>query len=127
MPSENNISITLFGYENRDFTISYSGNPLAMTVKSNETFIFYYLNVAYQPIKIIINDIVIEDQISLYNKIMIDDKSTFEDDKDNYIYYIYLNFINNSFIYNPNIMTFSLINQIGDWGLGPIPNPKWKI
>ena len=115
IPSENNISITLFGYENRDFTIIYSGNPLAMTVKTNETFIFYYLNVAYQPIKIIINDIVIEDQISLYNKIMIDDKSTFEDDKDNYIYYIYLNFINNSFIYNPNIMTFSLINQISNF------------
>lgn len=39
----------------------------------------------------------------------------FEDDKDNYIYYIYLNFINNSFIYNPNIMTFSLINQISNF------------
>ena len=111
MPSEKNVLITLFGYENRDFSISYSGNPLAMTVKTNETFIFYYLNVIYHPVKIIINDIEIEDQISLYSKIIVDDDSFYVIDKDNFIYYIYLKFSNSSFNYNKNIMTFSLVYQ----------------
>ena len=54
---------------------------------------------------------ILEDKIILYKKIEIEDNNDYELDKDNLILYVVFQVTDDSFVYDPNSMTFSLISE----------------
>ena len=107
MPNDEPINIKLFGEENEKYILSYSGETFPSAIYSNQEYVFENLNLEDSPIKIIINDISLEDTIILYNKLIILD-STYGSDKDNYKYFIYLKFSDDSFELDNDNMIFTL-------------------
>ena len=110
MPNDDRIKIKLNGENGEKYVLSYSGVTIPVTIDSNKEFEFEQLNVAYSPIKIIVNDISLDDTIVLYSKLNIRNGINGAD-KDNNKYFVYLKISDNSFELDNNNMIFTLTNE----------------
>ena len=103
--------MSIYGDKDETFIVNYSGETLPFTVKSGEQFSLPNININNSPVEIVVNDNELEDKIILYKKIEIEDNNDYELDKDNLILYVIFQITDDSFVYDPNSMTFSLISE----------------
>ena len=103
--------MSIYGDKDESFIVNYSGETLPFTVKSGEQFSLPNININNSPVKIVVNDNELEDKIILYKKIEIEDNNNSELDKDNLILNVIFQVTDDSFVYDPNSMTFSLISE----------------
>ena len=102
--------MSIYGDKDEKFIVNYSGETLPFTVKSGEQFSLPNININNSPVEIVVNDNELEDKIILYEKIEIE-KYNNESDKDNLILYVFFQVTDDSFVYDPKSMTFSLISE----------------
>ena len=103
--------MSIYGDKDETFIVNYSGETLPFTVKSGEQFSLPNININNSPVEIVVNDNELEDKIILYKKIEIEDNNKSNLDKDNLILNVIFQVTDNSFVYDPKSMTFSLISE----------------